>query len=156
MRFGEMIAPTLGGINLEDIKAPECFYIEPSCRSAWTSPSFTMISTALPSFRARVDQRAGRSSASSIDEIKIVLNGAGAASIATADLYVALGAKRENFIMCDTKGVIYQGRTAGMNEYKEKYAIETDARTLEDASRARMSSSGCRSPTASPARWCAA
>jgi malic enzyme len=91
-----------------------------------------MISTALPSFRARADQRAGdRRQEDRRDQDR--LNGAGAASIATADLYLALGARRENFIMCDSKGVIYQGRTAGMNEFKEKYAIETDARTLEDA-----------------------
>jgi malate dehydrogenase (oxaloacetate-decarboxylating)(NADP+) len=68
-----------------------------------------------------------------IEDVKIVLNGAGAASIATADLYLALGARAENFVMCDSKGVIYKGRTAGMNEFKEKYAIETHARTLEDA-----------------------
>jgi malate dehydrogenase (oxaloacetate-decarboxylating)(NADP+) len=68
-----------------------------------------------------------------IDEIQILFNGAGAASIATADLYVALGAKPENIILCDTKGVIYKGRTSGMNEYKERYAAETTARTLEEA-----------------------
>ena len=66
-------------------------------------------------------------------DVKIVMNGAGAASIACADLYVALGAKLENIIMCDTKGVIYKGRTAGMNVYKEKVASETKARTLEEA-----------------------
>ena len=68
-----------------------------------------------------------------IDEVKILFNGAGAASIATADLYVALGARPENIVMCDTKGVIYKGRTSGMNEYKERYASATTARTLEEA-----------------------
>ncbi len=67
------------------------------------------------------------------EDIRIVINGAGAAGIACADFYVALGAKHENIMICDSKGVIFKGRTAGMNEYKEKYAVETEARTLADA-----------------------
>jgi malate dehydrogenase (oxaloacetate-decarboxylating)(NADP+) len=133
IKFGEMIAPTLGGINLEDIKAPECFYIETELQKRVDIPVFhdDQHGTAIISGAGLLNalEIVGKK----IDEIKIVLNGAGAASIATADLYLALGAKRENFIMCDSKGVIYQGRTAGMNEFKEKYAIETDARTLADA-----------------------
>ena len=133
VRFGEMIAPTVGGINLEDIKAPECFYIETELQKRVDIPVFhddqhgtAIISGAgLISALEIVDKKIG--------DIKIVMNGAGAASIATADLYVALGAKRENLIMCDTKGVIYKGRTAGMNQYKEMYASDTAARTLTEA-----------------------
>ncbi len=133
IKFGEMIAPTLGGINLEDIKAPECFYIETELQKRVDIPVFhdDQHGTAIISGAGLLNalEIVGKK----IEEVKIVLNGAGAASIATADLYLALGAKRENFIMCDSKGVIYKGRTAGMNEFKEKYAVETDARTLEDA-----------------------
>jgi malate dehydrogenase (oxaloacetate-decarboxylating)(NADP+) len=133
VRFGEMIAPTVGGINLEDIKAPECFYIETELQKRLDIPVFhdDQHGTAIISGAGLLNslELIGKR----IEEVKIVLNGAGAASIATADLYMALGARRENFIMCDSKGVIYKGRTAGMNEFKEKYAVETDARTLEDA-----------------------
>ncbi len=131
--FGQMIAPTVGGINLEDIKAPECFYIETELQKRVDIPVFhdDQHGTAIISGAGLINalEVVGKK----MEEIKIVLNGAGAASIATADLYLALGAKRENFIMCDSKGVIYKGRTAGMNEFKEKYAVETEARTLADA-----------------------
>ena len=90
-------------------------------------------STAPPSSRAQGSINALELVGKHMEEVKIVLNGAGAASIATADLYVALGARAENIIMADTKGVIYTGRTAGMNEYKERYAVDTPARTLADA-----------------------
>jgi malate dehydrogenase (oxaloacetate-decarboxylating)(NADP+) len=131
--FGQMIAPTVGGINLEDIKAPECFYIERELQKRVDIPVFhdDQHGTAIISGAGLINalEVVGKK----IEDVKIVLNGAGAASIATADLYLALGAKPQNFIMCDSKGVIYKGRTAGMNEFKEKYAVETDARTLEDA-----------------------
>ena len=131
--FGQMIAPTVGGINLEDIKAPECFYIERELQKRVDIPVFhdDQHGTAIISGAGLINalELVGKKMA----DVKIVLNGAGAASIATADLYIALGAKPEHFIMCDSKGVIYKGRTAGMNEFKEKYAVETDARTLQDA-----------------------
>jgi malate dehydrogenase (oxaloacetate-decarboxylating)(NADP+) len=131
--FGQMIAPTVGGINLEDIKAPECFYIERELQQRVDIPVFhdDQHGTAIISGAGLINalELVGKK----IEDVKIVLNGAGAASIATADLYLALGARAENFVMCDSKGVIYKGRTAGMNEFKEKYAIETHARTLEDA-----------------------
>lgn len=131
--FGQMIAPTVGGINLEDIKAPECFYIERELQKRVDIPVFhdDQHGTAIISGAGLLNalEVVGKK----IEDVKIVLNGAGAASIATADLYLALGARPANFIMCDSKGVIYKGRTAGMNEFKDKYAVETDARTLEDA-----------------------
>jgi len=133
VRFGEMIAPTVGGINLEDIKAPECFYIETELQKRVDIPVFhdDQHGTAIISGAGLTNalEIVGKTMA----DVKIVLNGAGAASIATADLYVALGAKPENIVMCDTKGVIYKGRTAGMNVYKEKYASATTARTLLEA-----------------------
>ena len=133
VRFGQMIAPTVGGINLEDIKAPECFYIERKLQETVDIPVFhdDQHGTAIISGAGLINalEIVGKR----IDEIKVLFNGAGAASIATADLYVALGAKPENITLCDTKGVIYKGRTSGMNEYKDRYACETTARTLEDA-----------------------
>jgi malate dehydrogenase (oxaloacetate-decarboxylating)(NADP+) len=133
VRFGQMIAPTVGGINLEDIKAPECFYIERKLQESVDIPVFhdDQHGTAIISGAGLINalEIVGKR----IDEIQILFNGAGAASIATADLYVALGAKPENITLCDTKGVIYKGRTSGMNEYKERYAAETTARTLEEA-----------------------
>ena len=133
VRFGQMIAPTLGGINLEDIKAPECFYIERKLQETVDIPVFhdDQHGTAIISGAGLINalEIVGKR----IDEVKILFNGAGAASIATADLYVALGARPENIVMCDTKGVIYKGRTSGMNEYKERYASATTARTLEEA-----------------------
>ncbi len=131
--FGQMIAPTVGGINLEDIKAPECFYIERELQKRVDIPVFhdDQHGTAIISGAGLINalELVGKK----LSDVKIVLNGAGAASIATAELYIALGARLENFIMCDSKGVIYKGRGAGMNEFKEQYAVETDARTLEDA-----------------------
>ncbi len=125
--------PHLGGINLEDIKAPECFYIERELQKRVDIPVFhdDQHGTAIISGAGLINalELVGKK----MGDVKIVLNGAGAASIATADLYLALGAKPENFIMCDSKGVIYKGRTAGMNEFKEKYAVETEARTLQEA-----------------------
>ena len=133
IRASELIAPTFGGINLEDIAAPECFYIERELQSRLEIPVFhddqhgtAIISGAgLINALEIVDKK--------FEDIRIVINGAGAAGIACADFYVALGAKHENIMICDSKGVIFKGRTAGMNEYKEKYAVETDARTLADA-----------------------
>ena len=133
VRFGQMIAPTLGGINLEDIKAPECFYIERELQKSVDIPVFhdDQHGTAIISGAGLIN--ALEVVNKKIDEVKVVFNGAGAASIATAELYVALGIKPENIVMCDSKGVIFKGRTAGMNEYKERYAADTPARTLAEA-----------------------
>ncbi len=133
VRFGQMIAPTFGGINLEDIKAPECFYIERELQKSVDIPVFhdDQHGTAIISGAGLVN--ALEVVNKKIDEVKVLFNGAGAASIATADLYVALGVKPENIVMCDSKGAIFKGRTAGMNEYKERYAADTPARTLAEA-----------------------
>ena len=129
----QLMEPTFGGVNLEDIKAPECFYIEETLKKTCDIPIFhdDQHGTAIISGAALLN--AVEITNKKIGEIAIVVNGAGAAGIACANLYLLLGAKRENIIMCDSKGVIYKGRTAGMNPYKEKYASDTKARTLEEA-----------------------
>ena len=133
VRFIEMISLTFGGINLEDIKAPECFYIEQEAQRRCNIPVFhdDQHGTAIISGAALINacEVTGRK----LSDIRLVLNGAGASSLACADLYVALGVQHDNIMMCDTKGVIYEGRVEGMNEYKLKYMQETDKRTLADA-----------------------
>ena len=127
--FGE----TFGGINLEDIKAPECFMIEERLRELLDVPVFhddqhgTAIITAAGLINAI--EITGRSLA----DTRIVINGAGAASIACADLIKAMGGNGQNMMMCDSKGVIYRGRKEGMNQWKSAQAVDTDARTLSDA-----------------------
>ncbi len=127
------IAPTFGGINLEDIKAPECFYVEEKLKEMLDIPVFhdDQHGTAIISAAGLLN--ALELTGKKIDEIKIVVSGAGASAIACANLAITLGAKRENIIMCDSRGVIYKGRTERMNPYKEKFAVETDARTLAEA-----------------------
>ena len=127
------LGPTFGGINLEDIKAPDCFIIEERLRELMDIPVFhddqhgTAIITAAGLVNAL--QLTGRK----MREMKLVANGAGAAGIACLDLLVAMGLPRGNVILCDTKGVIYRGRTEGMNQWKSAYATDTKARTLEEA-----------------------
>jgi len=127
------LEPTFGGINLEDIKAPECFYIEQELKKQMNIPVFhdDQHGTAIISGAGLLNavQLVGKR----IEDIKVVINGAGAAGIACAKFYVALGVSKDNILMCDSKGVIYKGREAGMNPYKEEFAVETEARTLEDA-----------------------
>ena len=133
IRACQMLEPTFGGINLEDIKAPECFYIEEELRKTMKIPVFhdDQHGTAIISGAALLNalELAGKK----IEEIKIVFNGAGAAAISCAAHYINLGVRRENILMCDTKGVIYEGRTAHMNAYKARYAAPTEARTLSEA-----------------------
>jgi len=133
IRVGQLIAPTFGGINLEDIKAPECFYIEETLEKTTDIPIFhdDQHGTAIISGAGLLN--ALEINGKNIEDITIVINGAGAAGIACGEFYIGLGAKRENIIMCDSRGVIYKGREAGMNPYKERFAIETDKRTLADA-----------------------
>ncbi|MEC9346514.1 MAG: NADP-dependent malic enzyme [Pseudomonadota bacterium] len=127
------IAPTFGGINLEDIKAPECFVIEQRLRELLDIPVFhdDQHGTAIIAAAGLINACAltGRKLA----DIRMVVNGAGAASIACIELVKAMGVAHDNVIMCDSKGVIYQGRTEGMNQWKSAHAAVTDARTLEDA-----------------------
>ncbi len=135
IRFCQLIEPTLGGINLEDIKAPECFEIEEELKRTLSIPVFhdDQHGTAIISGAALLNacELVGKR----LDEVKVVFCGAGAAGIACAKFYLLLGVKLENLLMVDTKGVIYKGRTEGMNPYKEFFARETDARTLADAVR---------------------
>ncbi|NOY78116.1 MAG: phosphate acetyltransferase [Calditrichaeota bacterium] len=129
----KLIEPTFGGINLEDIKAPECFYIEETLKKELSIPVFhdDQHGTAIISGAALLN--ALELTGKNIKKIKIVVNGAGAAGVACAKFYIQLGAKKENIIMCDSKGVIYKGRKEGMNPYKEQFAVETDKRTLAEA-----------------------
>ena len=127
------IAPTFGGINLEDIKAPECFEIETRLKAELDIPVFhdDQHGTAIISGAALLN--ACEITGKRLEDLRVTVSGAGASAIATAEFYVLLGVKRENILMLDTRGVIYKGRTEGMNEYKERFAQETDARTLADA-----------------------
>jgi malate dehydrogenase (oxaloacetate-decarboxylating)(NADP+) len=133
IRTCQLLEPTFGGINLEDIKAPECFLIEEELRRTMKIPVFhdDQHGTAIISGAALLNalEIAGKD----IGEVKVVFNGAGASAIACAKHYMRLGVRRENILMCDTKGVLYRGREEGMNPYKEMFAVETCARTLADA-----------------------
>jgi malate dehydrogenase (oxaloacetate-decarboxylating)(NADP+) len=133
IRFCELLAPTIGGINLEDIGAPDCFEIEEALKKSCDIPVFhdDQHGTAIISGAALVNalEVAGKK----IGDIKVVFSGAGAAGIACATFYLSLGVKPENLLLVDSKGVIYKGRTEGMNTYKERFAVDTDARTLADA-----------------------
>jgi malate dehydrogenase (oxaloacetate-decarboxylating)(NADP+) len=128
-----LLEPTFGGINLEDIKAPECFEIETRLKELMKIPVFhdDQHGTAIISGAGLLN--AMEIVGKPLDKIKIVFNGAGASAIATAKHYINLGVKPENIILCDSKGVIYKGRKEGMNKYKEPLANETSARTLADA-----------------------
>jgi malate dehydrogenase (oxaloacetate-decarboxylating)(NADP+) len=129
----QLLEPTFGGINLEDIKAPECFYIEETLRKTMHIPVFhdDQHGTAIISGAALLNglEVVGKD----ISAIRVVVNGAGASGVACAEHYVRLGVKREHITMCDTKGVIYKGRREGMNPYKERFARETSLRTLAEA-----------------------
>ena len=127
------IAPTFGGINLEDIKAPECFAIEETLRRSRTSRCSTTTSTARRSSRAwRCSTCCGTRWASAWTKCGSASRG-GAAAISCAELMVRLGVRRERILLVDSRGVIYRGRTESMNKYKERFAVETSARTLADA-----------------------
>jgi malate dehydrogenase (oxaloacetate-decarboxylating)(NADP+) len=133
IKIVKALEPTFGGINLEDIKAPECFYIEETLKKMMNIPVFhdDQHGTAIISGAGLVNalEIVGKR----IDQVKVVFSGAGAAGIACAKFYVTLGVKKEHLILCDTKGVVYKGRKEGMNPYKEIFAIDTPARTLADA-----------------------
>ncbi len=130
-----MLEPTFGGINLEDIRAPECFYIEETLKSLMSIPVFhdDQHGTAIISAAALLNalEIVGKK----IEGVRVVFSGAGAAGIACAKLYERLGVKHENIRLLDTKGIVYKGRKEGMNPYKEYFAAETEMRTLADAFR---------------------
>ena len=137
------LEPTFGGINLEDIKAPECFEVEEKLQEIMDIPVFhdDQHGTAIIASAGFVNaiELTGKKFA----DVKVVFSGAGAASMAIAKLFFKLGIKPENLLMTDSKGVIYQGRKEGMNKYKEQFAVKTDARTLGDALKDADAFMGC-------------
>jgi malate dehydrogenase (oxaloacetate-decarboxylating)(NADP+) len=132
IKFCQLVAPTFGGINLEDIKAPECFYIEQKLKETLDIPVFhdDQHGTAIISAAALLN--ALEIVKKDIDKINVVFSGAGAAAIACARLYCRLGVKHENLFMVDSAGVIYKGREKNMNEFKEEFARDTKLRTMAD------------------------
>jgi malate dehydrogenase (oxaloacetate-decarboxylating)(NADP+) len=130
-----LLEPTFGGINLEDIKAPECFIIEQRLRELMGIPVFhdDQHGTAIIAAAGLINalELTGRT----LQGTRLVINGAGAAGIACAELIKAMGMPHEHVTLCDTQGVIWQGRTGGMNQWKSAHAVPTDARTLADAMR---------------------
>ena len=133
IRTCQILEPTFGGINLEDIKAPECFHIEEELKKTMRIPVFhdDQHGTAIISGAGLIN--ALEIAAKDIAAVKVVFNGAGASALACAAHYVKLGVRRENIVMCDTKGVIFEGRTEHMNPYKARFASPTAARTLTEA-----------------------
>lgn len=133
IRFCELLEPTVGGINLEDISAPECFVIERTLKERLDIPVFhddqhgtaIIAGAALINALEIVDKK--------IEEVQVVFSGAGASALSTAEHFRRLGVTADNILICDSKGVIYEGRQEGMNEYKEPFAVKTDKRTLADA-----------------------
>ena len=134
IKFCQLLEPTVGGINLEDIRAPDCFYIEETLRKTLKIPVFhdDQHGTAIISGAALMN--AAELVEKNLSDLKVVFSGAGAAAISTAEHYVRLGVKRENIVMCDREGVIYEGRSdKHMDPYKARFKVRTEARTLADA-----------------------
>jgi malate dehydrogenase (oxaloacetate-decarboxylating)(NADP+) len=133
IKFCQLLEPTVGGINLEDIKAPDCFHIEETLRKTMKIPVFhdDQHGTAIISGAALLN--ALEVSGKEIGEIKVVFSGAGAAAISTAEHYVRLGVKREHIVMCDSKGVVHTERTDYIDPYKARFQLKTDKRKLADA-----------------------
>jgi malate dehydrogenase (oxaloacetate-decarboxylating)(NADP+) len=133
VRIVKALEPTFGGINLEDISAPQCFEIEERLSAAMDIPVFhdDQHGTAIISGAALLNalELAGKD----IGEIRMAVSGAGAAAIACCEFFLALGMRRDNIVLADTRGVVYRGRTEGMNRYKERFATDLPARTLADA-----------------------
>jgi malate dehydrogenase (oxaloacetate-decarboxylating)(NADP+) len=133
IKLAQLLEPTFGGINLEDIKAPECFYIEETLKKTMNIPVFhdDQHGTAIISGAALINalELAGKN----IKDVRVVVSGAGAAAIACAKFYEVMGVPNENFLLVDTKGVVFKGRKEGMNPYKEHFAQDTPKRTLADA-----------------------
>ncbi|MCK5799430.1 MAG: NADP-dependent malic enzyme [Deltaproteobacteria bacterium] len=134
VRAVQLLEPTFGGINLEDIKAPECFEIEERLKETMDIPVFhdDQHGTAIISGAALLN--AAELAEKKMEDLKVVVSGAGAAAIACANLYIALGVRREHVTLVDSKGIVYQGRGKGMNKYKEQFAqADTGKRSLADA-----------------------
>ena len=133
IRTVALLEPTFGGINLEDIKAPDCFYIEEELKKRMAIPVLhdDQHGTAIISAAALLN--ACKLTGRHMDGLRVVINGAGAAAMASAQMYITLGVKQKNLFLVDSKGIIFKGRTDGMNPYKEKFAVETERRSLKDA-----------------------
>lgn len=129
----KLLEPTFGGINLEDIKAPECFEVEEALKESMSIPVFhdDQHGTAIISGAALIN--ALRLNGKRFEDVKVVVSGAGASAVACAKFYEALGVLNEHILMVDSKGVLHKDRTEGMNKYKEHFARDTSARTLEEA-----------------------
>ena len=137
------LEPTFGGVNLEDIKAPECFEIEKRLQEICDIPVFHDDQHGTAIIGGAAFLNACEITGRDITKTKVVVSGAGAAAIATALFFLELGVKKENVLMCDSKGVIYKGRSDGMNKYKDHFANDTKARTLADAMRDADAFIGC-------------
>ena len=133
VRVIKSLEPTFGGINLEDIKAPECFEVEEQLKEIMDIPVFHDDQHGTAIIASAGFLNALEISKKKIEEVRVVFSGAGAAAVACARLFKNLGVKPENLMMCDSKGVIYKGRKEGMNKYKDEFAVETKDRTLADA-----------------------
>ena len=133
IRTCQLLEPTFGGINLEDIKAPECFHIEETLKETMDIPVFHDDQHGTAIIGAAGLLNALDIVGKKIDEVRVVFSGAGASALSSARHFMRLGVRHENMMMVDSKGVIFKGRTEGMNEFKEEWAVETEARTLDDA-----------------------
>jgi malate dehydrogenase (oxaloacetate-decarboxylating)(NADP+) len=133
IRFCELLEPTVGGINLEDISAPACFVIERTLKERLDIPVFHDDQHGTAIIAAAAVLNAIEVVGKKIEEVRVVFSGAGASALSTAEHFCRVGVPREHILICDSKGVIHAGREAGMNEYKAPFAVETDRRTLEDA-----------------------
>jgi len=133
IKFCQLLEPTVGGINLEDIRAPDCFYIEETLRKTLKIPVFhdDQHGTAIISGAALLN--ALECVGKNIQDVRVVFSGAGAAAISTAEHYVRLGVPRENIILCDRAGVVYKGRPNDIDPYKARFMNDTSARTIADA-----------------------
>lgn len=133
IRTVKLLEPTFGGINLEDIKAPECFYIEQELKRIMDIPVFhdDQHGTAIISGAGLLN--ACEIGGKDLSELRITINGAGASAIACGEFFIEMGATRDIMILCDSRGVIYKGREEGMNPQKQRFAVETKMRTLEEA-----------------------
>ncbi|GMV06192.1 MAG: malic enzyme [Gemmatimonadota bacterium] len=133
IKFCQLLEPTVGGINLEDISAPACFVIERTLKETMDIPVFHDDQHGTAIIAAAALLNALDLIGKKIDEVKVVFSGAGASALSTADHFQRLGVPRGNILIVDSKGVLYEGRTEGMNEYKAPYAVKTEDRTLTDA-----------------------
>ncbi|MBI4165239.1 MAG: NADP-dependent malic enzyme [Acidobacteria bacterium] len=133
IKFCQFIEPTVGAINLEDIQAPDCFYIEAALREKLRIPAFhdDQHGTAIIAGAALLN--ALEIVKKDIEKVRVVFSGAGAAGLATAEHFIGLGVRRENILMCDVYGVLYEGRQEGINDYNRRFAVKTSLRTLSEA-----------------------